>query len=85
MQAFLPNQIGAHAREFALRHMAHALKQQVGHRQIEHRVAQKLQTLVVLSRMAAMRQRLLQQSGGVEHMLQALLQRHQVCTGGRRF
>jgi hypothetical protein len=35
--------------------------------------------------MAAVRQRLLQQSGVVERMLQALLQRHHVGSGGRRF
>ena len=78
MQAFLPNQVGAHARKFTLWHMAHALKQQVGHRQIEHGVAQKLQTLVVLGAVAAVCQGLLQQGRAVERVLQALLQRDQV-------
>jgi hypothetical protein len=73
VQAVLAHQ-GAQARQVALGAVAQGLVQHVGHAQPQHRVAQELQALVVVGRMAAVRQRALQQGRVGEAMVQALLQ-----------
>ena len=74
MQGVLLHQVRAHARQVAFRQMGQALKEQVGHREIEHRVAQELQALVVIRRKAAMGQRTLKESRVTEPHGQSALQ-----------
>ena len=74
MQGFLLDQVGADTRQIALIELGQTLVQQIGHRQIEHRVAQKLQSLIVIGTKTAMGQRLIEQIGIGKNMLQPLLQ-----------
>ncbi len=74
MQGFLLDQIGANTGKIALVELGQALVQQIGHRQIQHRVAQKLQSFVVVGTETAMGQRLIEQICIGENMLQPLLQ-----------
>ena len=71
------NQVGAHAREFALGALAQFFVEQTGNGQSQNRIAQKLQALVVIEGKAAVRQRLLQQLRLGKRMLQPLLQNGQ--------
>ena len=75
MQGVLLDQIGTHAREVTLWQFAQFFVEQMGHRQIEHRVAQELQAFVVVCAEAAMRERLLQQRQLAKAITQAFLQR----------
>ena len=77
VQRVLFDQVGANAREVTFWQAAQLFEQQMRHTQIEHRVAQKLQTLVVVGAEAAVRQSALQQSRLRKVVLQALLQRVQ--------
>jgi hypothetical protein len=62
VQGFLAHQVGPHAREIALGQLAQALIQQVRDDQAQHRVAQKLQPLIVLRAVAAVGERQLQEA-----------------------
>ncbi len=52
-QRFLTHQVRTHARQIAFAHALAALVKQIGHRQIQHRIAQKLEAFVVLGPAAA--------------------------------
>jgi hypothetical protein len=56
VQRVLLDQVGAHTRQIALGQGAQPLVQQTGHRQIEHRIAQKLQAFIVVGRKTAVRE-----------------------------
>lgn len=72
-RAFL-DEVGTHARQITFGQLTQALEQKTGDGQTQHRVSQKLQTLVVVCREAAVRQRTLQQGRILECVLQRLLQ-----------
>ncbi|MPN04782.1 hypothetical protein SDC9_152029 [bioreactor metagenome] len=72
-RAFL-DEIGPNTREIAFGHGSQLGIEQAGDGQTEHRVAQKLQSLVVVGRKAAVRDGTLQQRRVGKLMLQPLLQ-----------
>ena len=74
VQAVLPHQLRAHAREIALGLPGQRLEQHVGHGQAQHGVAQKLQPLVVVAGETAVGQRPLEQADVGEHVVQPGLQ-----------
>jgi hypothetical protein len=55
VQHVLPHQVRAHAGEVALWRVGELAEQQVGHREVEHRVAQEFQAFVVVRAEAAVR------------------------------
>ncbi len=75
MQRVLLDQVGPHARQVAFGQSRQAHVEQVRDRQVQHRVAEKFQALVVVGREAAMRERELQQPRIGEGVLEARLQR----------
>ena len=75
MQGVLFNEIGAHSRQIAFGQLAQSLKKQVSHGKVEHRVAQKLQPLIVVCGETAVRDGQRQQIGVREVVLQTTLQR----------
>jgi hypothetical protein len=62
VQAVLAHQVRAHAGQVALRRSRRSARQQAGHRQAQHGIAQEFQPLVVVGAEAAVRQRTLQQA-----------------------
>ena len=74
VQAVLAHQVGAHARQVAFVRAGEALVQQRRDGQVQHRVAEELEPLVVVGAEAAVRQRARQQRGLRKAMAQALLQ-----------
>jgi hypothetical protein len=75
VQGVLLDQVGPHARQVALGQGRQADVQQVRNRQVQHRVAEKLQALVVVGRKAAVRERELEQPRVGEGVLETRLQR----------
>lgn len=63
MQALLPDQIRANARKIAFGRLLQPPEQQTGHGQIEHRIPEEFEPLVMVGRKTAVRQRLLQKMG----------------------
>ena len=82
LQAVLAHEVRAHAREVAFVAAREALEQQAGDRQVQHRVAQELEALVVVGAMAAVRQRALHQRRAGKAVAQALLQGFQAGVAG---
>ena len=56
-ECLLFDQIGAHAGQVTFRLVAQGLKQQVGHREVEHGITEEFEALVVIGRETAVRQR----------------------------
>ena len=81
VQGVLLDQIGAHARQIAFGQLAQLLVQQAGDRQIEHRVAQKLEAFVVVGEKLRCVSACGKQFRIGKLMLQALLQRLQSGAG----
>src|SRR6476620_11052978 len=75
MQRVLLDQVGPHAREIPFGQACKADEKKVRDGQVEHRVAQKFQPLVVVSRKTAMREGLDQQARIRKAVLKARLQR----------
>jgi len=67
-QRGLLDQVGAQPGQVAFVDLGEALEQQRRHDEVQHRVTQKLQPLVVAGAMAAVRERLLEQRGIAEMM-----------------
>ena len=76
-QRVLLDQIGPCARQVAFGQARQLAVEQVGNGEVEHRVAQKLQPLVVIRRKAAVRERLLKQRRLSEGVAQLALQSQQ--------
>ena len=74
VQAVFAHEVGAHAREVAFVGAAEALEQEARDRQVEHRVAEELEALVVVGAEAAVRERAVQQRLFREAVAEALLQ-----------
>src|SRR5690606_26705314 len=75
VQRVLLDQVGPHARQVALRQFRETDVQQVRDGQVQHRVAEKLEALVVVGRETAVRERELEQPRVRERVLKARLQR----------
>jgi hypothetical protein len=71
-QRLLAHQAGAQLGELAFGKLRKAGVEHVGHRAAEHAVAEKLEPLVVLGAVAAMRQRLLEEARIGERVTQQL-------------
>ena len=74
LQGVLFDEVGTHARQVAFGQLAQLRIQQVGHRQVEHRVPQEFQPLVVIGTEAAVRGGLQQQRPLAKSVAQAGLQ-----------
>jgi hypothetical protein len=83
-EGFLPNQTGAQQGERVFLNVRAVFEQTMGDDVAEHRVAQKLQTLIVITGKAFVR-KCLNEKGGIveavsEHDLQARVRRCATCT-----
>ena len=77
-ERLLADEVGAHARELAFREMLVAQKKRIAHDAVEHRVAEKLEALVVLRRKAAVRHRAFEKLAVGELIADALLKNRKI-------
>ena len=82
VQAVLAHEVGAHAREVAFVGAGEAVEQQPRDGQVQHRVAQELEALVVVGAEAAVRERALEQRALGELVAEPLLDQRRPA-GGR--
>lgn len=75
VKRFLLDQIGTNTREVTFRQTGELYIQKMCYRQVQHRVTQKFEALVVVGRKAAMRERELQQPRVGKGVLETRLQR----------